>query len=109
MLQVDLTAGRADHCPSKESAIPLLNDIMTAARNASTLVDRLPKFSRSGEIDTYRSVRRRDCGGDLNGKTPEEIFLPESKSRRQRFLKVSGYGVGGAERQTSISCLGRSD
>jgi signal transduction histidine kinase len=35
---------------TKENTIPLLNDILTAARDASTLVGQLRKFSRSGEI-----------------------------------------------------------
>jgi signal transduction histidine kinase len=36
---------------TKEIAIPLLHDILTAARDASTLVGQLRKFSRSGEIE----------------------------------------------------------
>jgi signal transduction histidine kinase len=36
---------------TKEIAIPLLHDILTAARDASTLVRQLRKFSRSGEIE----------------------------------------------------------
>ena len=36
---------------TKENAIPLLNDILTAARDASTLVGQLRKFSRSGETE----------------------------------------------------------
>jgi signal transduction histidine kinase len=34
---------------TKESGTPLLNDILTAARDASTLVSQLRKFSKSGE------------------------------------------------------------
>lgn len=36
---------------TKKTAIPLLNGILTAARDASTLVGQLRKFSRSGEIE----------------------------------------------------------
>jgi len=36
---------------TKENAIPLLNDILAAARDASTLVNQLRKFSRSGETE----------------------------------------------------------
>jgi signal transduction histidine kinase len=36
---------------TKENAIPLLSDILTAARDASALVNRLRKFSRSGETE----------------------------------------------------------
>jgi signal transduction histidine kinase len=42
---------------TKENAIPLLNEILTAARDASTLVAQLRKFSRSGEIaEVHRPV-----------------------------------------------------
>jgi signal transduction histidine kinase len=41
----------AEHqCLTKENTIPLLNDLMTAARDASTLVGQLRKFSKSGEV-----------------------------------------------------------
>jgi signal transduction histidine kinase len=46
-----LLADAERHCLTKENAIPLLNDIMTAARDASTLVGQLRKFSRSGETE----------------------------------------------------------
>jgi signal transduction histidine kinase len=36
---------------TKETAVPLLHEILTAARDASTLVGQLRKFSRSGEIE----------------------------------------------------------
>src|SRR3984893_16340846 len=36
---------------TRENAVPLLNDILTAARDASTLVSQLRKFSRSTEIE----------------------------------------------------------
>jgi signal transduction histidine kinase len=36
---------------TKENAIPLLNDILTAARDAATLVGQLRKFSRSTETE----------------------------------------------------------
>jgi signal transduction histidine kinase len=43
---------------TKENTIPLLNDIMTAARDASTLVGQLRKFSRSGETgEVHRPVQ----------------------------------------------------
>jgi signal transduction histidine kinase len=46
-----LLADAERQCLTKENAIPLLNDIMTAARDASTLVGQLRKFSRSGETE----------------------------------------------------------
>jgi signal transduction histidine kinase len=42
---------------TKENTIPLVNDILTAARDASTLVGQLREFSRSGEIvEVHRPV-----------------------------------------------------
>ncbi len=46
-----LLADAERHCLTNENAIPLLKDIMTAARDASTLVGQLRKFSRSGETE----------------------------------------------------------
>jgi signal transduction histidine kinase len=43
---------------TKENAIPLLNDILTAARDAATLVGQLRKFSRSTETEeVHQPVR----------------------------------------------------
>jgi signal transduction histidine kinase len=43
---------------TKENAIPLLNDILTAARDAATLVGQLRKFSRSTETEeVHQAVR----------------------------------------------------
>jgi signal transduction histidine kinase len=42
---------------TRENTVPLLNDILTAARDASTLVGQLRKFSRSSEIvEVHRPV-----------------------------------------------------
>jgi signal transduction histidine kinase len=58
---------------TKENAIPLLNDILTAARDASTLVRQLRKFSRSGETeDVHQPV-------DLNAVLEQSVSFTKPK------------------------------
>jgi signal transduction histidine kinase len=58
---------------TKENAIPLLNDILTAARDASTLVGELRKFSRSDETgEVHRPV-------DMNAVLEQSVSLTKPK------------------------------
>jgi len=58
---------------TKENAIPLLNDILTAARDASTLVRELRKFSRSDETgEVHQPV-------DLNAVLEQSVSLTKPK------------------------------
>ena len=41
---------------TNENAMPLINDILTAARDAATLVGQLRKFSRSGESEEVHQL-----------------------------------------------------
>jgi signal transduction histidine kinase len=58
---------------TKENAIPLLNDILTAARDASTLVRQLRKFSRSDETEEVHQPV------DLNAVLEQSISLTKPK------------------------------
>lgn len=58
---------------TKENAVPLLNDILTAARDASTLVSQLRKFSRSTEIeDIHQPI-------DLNAVIEQTVSFTRPK------------------------------
>jgi signal transduction histidine kinase len=64
---------------TKENSIPLLNDILTAARDASTLVGQLRKFSRSEEIEeVHKPV-------DLNAMLEQSVSLTKPKWEKQAF------------------------
>jgi signal transduction histidine kinase len=59
---------------TKENALPLLNDILTAARDASTLVGQLRKFSRSEETteEVHQPV-------NLNAVLEQSVSLTKPK------------------------------
>jgi signal transduction histidine kinase len=58
---------------TKENAIPLLNDILTAARDAATLVSQLRKFSRSTEIEEVHQPV------DLNAVIEQSVSFTKPK------------------------------
>jgi signal transduction histidine kinase len=58
---------------TKENAMPLLNDILTAARDASTLVGQLRKFSRSGETEEVHQPV------DLNAVLEQSVSFTKPK------------------------------
>jgi signal transduction histidine kinase len=58
---------------TKENATPLLNDILTAARDASTLVSQLRKFSRSAEIEEVHQPV------DLNAVIEQSVSFTKPK------------------------------
>jgi len=58
---------------TKENAIPLLNDILTAARDAATLVGQLRKFSRSTEIEEVHQPV------DLNAVIEQSVSFTKPK------------------------------
>ena len=58
---------------TKENAVPLLNDILTAARDASTLVSQLRKFSRSTEIEEVHQPI------DLNAVIEQSVSFTKPK------------------------------
>jgi signal transduction histidine kinase len=58
---------------AKENAIPLVNDILTAARDASTLVSQLRKFSRSTEIEEVHQPV------DLNAVIEQSVSFTKPK------------------------------
>jgi signal transduction histidine kinase len=64
---------------TKENAIPLLQDILTAARDASTLVGQLRRFSRSGDAeDVHQPV-------NLNWLAEQAISFTKPKWDTQAF------------------------
>jgi signal transduction histidine kinase len=58
---------------TKENAIPLLNDILIAARDAATLVSQLRKFSRSTEIEEVHQPV------DLNAVIEQSVSFTKPK------------------------------
>jgi signal transduction histidine kinase len=64
---------------TKENAIPLLNDILTAARDASTLVGQLREYSRSGDTEeVHRPV-------NLNSVIEQAVSFTKPKWDAQAF------------------------
>jgi signal transduction histidine kinase len=72
---------------TKENAIPLLNDIMTAARDASTLVGQLRKFSSSGETEEVHQPVH------LNALIEQAVSFTKPKWDTQAFDKGSRIRV----------------
>jgi signal transduction histidine kinase len=64
---------------TKENAVPLINDILTAARDAATLVGQLRKFSRTGETgDVHQLI-------DLNSLLEQSVSFTKPKWDAQAF------------------------
>jgi signal transduction histidine kinase len=63
---------------TKENAVPLINDILTAARDAATLVGQLRKFSRTGETGEVHQLI------DLNSLLEQEIPVIRGDPARLR-------------------------
>jgi signal transduction histidine kinase len=64
---------------TKENAVPLINDILTAARDAATLVGQLRKFSRTGETgDVHQLI-------DLNSLLEQAVSFTKPKWDAQAF------------------------
>src|ERR1700722_11577404 len=64
---------------TKENAIPLLQDILTAARDAATLVGQLRKFSRTGESGEVHQLI------DLNSLLEQAVSFTKPKWDAQAF------------------------
>jgi signal transduction histidine kinase len=64
---------------TRENAVPLLSDILTAARDASTLVGQLRKFSRSGETEEVHQPV------DLNAVIEQGVSFTKPKWDGQAF------------------------
>jgi signal transduction histidine kinase len=64
---------------TKENAVPLLNDILTAARDAATLVGQLRKFSRTGETgEAHQPI-------NLNSLLEQAVSFTKPKWDAQAF------------------------
>ena len=64
---------------TKENAVPLINDILTAARDAATLVGQLRKFSRTGETGEVHQLI------DLNSLLEQSVSFTKPKWDAQAF------------------------
>jgi signal transduction histidine kinase len=65
---------------TKENSVPLLNDILTAAHDASTLVGQLRKFSRLGGTDEVHQLV------DLNSVVEQGVSFTKPKWDTQAFF-----------------------